>query len=105
MVVRRQVVKNYSQTLEHSDVPEPPPLTRRVGAVAINLSLYILIVTVYFATVLQWLNGAMAQLFRENLDRYAIASVPLILGQGISLGFVTSGLLSLGKWMSSERRD
>jgi len=75
---------------------------RQIGAVAISLVLYTLLVVAYSLAVLHWLNEAMAQLFRENLDHYAIASVLLILGQAILLDLVTSGLLRLGKWVNGR---
>jgi hypothetical protein len=75
---------------------------RQIGAVAISLVLYTLLVVAYSLAVLRWLNEAMAQLFRENLDHYAIASVLLILGQAILLDLVTSGLLRLGKWVNGR---
>jgi len=78
---------------------------RQTGVVAINLALYTLLAVAYFLVVLQWLNGAMPQLFRENLEHYAMASLLLSIGQSILLGLVTSSLLRLGNWVNSRWRD
>jgi hypothetical protein len=78
---------------------------RQAGTAAINLILYAVLVVAYFFVVLQWLNEPLARLFQENLTRYAIASVMLILGQGLLLDIVTAKLLRLARWLSGRRRE
>ncbi len=70
---------------------------RQMSTAAINLALYAVLVIAYFLVVLQWLNEPLARLFQENLIHYALASVLLILGQGILLDIVASNLLRLAK--------
>jgi len=70
----------------------------------IEFGLYAILVIVYFLVVLRWLNEPLASLFQENLFRYAIVSVSLILGQGILLDIVTSNLLWLAKWIKGRER-
>lgn len=80
-------------------------LQRRMGMVLINLTLYAVLVVAYFVVVLQWLNEPLAELFRGNLVHYAMVSILLILGQGLLLDVVTSGLLQLGRRVSGKRRE
>jgi len=77
---------------------------KRVSTAAINLALYAVLVVAYFLVVLQWLNEPLGRLFQENLVHYALASVLLILGQGLLLDVVTSNLLRLAKWVNRKRR-
>lgn len=77
---------------------------RQVSTAAINLALYAVLVVAYFLVVLQWLNEPLGRLFQENLVHYALASVLLILGQGLLLDVVTSNLLRLAKWVNRKRR-
>jgi hypothetical protein len=78
---------------------------RQIGAVAINLIVYAILVVTYFLVVLQWLNEPLARLFRQDLIRYAFVSVLLILGQGLLLDVVTSCLLCLARWMPGKGRE
>ena len=78
---------------------------RQVSTAAINLALYAVLVVAYFLVVLQWLNEPLARLFQENLTHYALASVLLILGQGVLLDVVASDLLRLAKWVNGRWRE
>jgi hypothetical protein len=78
---------------------------RWVGTLAINLTLYAVLVVAYFFVVLQWLNEPLAGLFRENMGHYALVSVLLILGQGLLLDIVTSSLLRLAKRVNGKERE
>jgi len=78
---------------------------RLIGMVAINLALYAVLVVAYFLVVLRWLNEPLGRLFRQNLPHYALASVLLILGQGLLLDIVTSGLLWLARRISGKGQE
>ena len=59
----------------------------------IELVLYGLLVIGYFFLVLRYLGAPLAQLFHDNLTYYAIASLLLIVAQGVLLDFVVTFLL------------
>jgi hypothetical protein len=76
---------------------------RQIGTVLINLVLYTVLAVTYFLVVLQWLNAPLARLFGENLVSYSLASILLILGQGLLLDIATSCLLRLARQMNGKR--
>jgi hypothetical protein len=76
----------------------------QMSTAAINLAFYAVLVIAYFLIVLQWLNEPLARLFQENLAHYALASVLLILGQGVLLDVIASNLLRLAKWVNRKWR-
>ena len=78
---------------------------RLASTLAIDLSLYAVLVVAYFFVVLQWLNEPLAGLFRDNMGHYALVSVLLILGQGLLLDLVTSSLLRLAKRVNGKGRE
>ena len=59
----------------------------------IELVLYGFLVVGYFFIVLRYLGDPLARLFQENLKYYAIASLLLIVAQGVLLDFVVTFLL------------
>jgi hypothetical protein len=59
----------------------------------IELVLYGLLVVGYFFLVLRYLGDPLARLFQDNLTFYAIASLLLIVAQGVLLDFVVTFLL------------
>ncbi len=77
---------------------------QQMSTAAINLVLYAILVVAYFIVVLQWLNEPLARLFAQDMPRYAVVCVLLILGQGLLLDIVTASLLRLAKRLSGKRR-
>ena len=59
----------------------------------LELVLYGLLVVGYFFIVLRYLGDPLAQLFHDNLKLYAVASLTLIVAQGVLLDFVVTFLL------------
>ncbi|MBN2501060.1 MAG: hypothetical protein JXB38_09810 [Anaerolineales bacterium] len=59
----------------------------------IELVLYGLLVVGYFFLALRYLGDPLARLFQDNLRYYAIASLLLIVAQGVLLDFVVTFLL------------
>ena len=59
----------------------------------IELVLYGLLVFGYFFLALRYLGEPLARLFQDNLTHYAIASLILIVAQGVLLDFVVTFLL------------
>lgn len=78
---------------------------RRVVTIAVELVLHAVLVVAYFFAVLQWLNEPLVRLSRENLAYYAVASILLILGQGMLLDIVTSIVPHLVRRMNDWRRE
>jgi hypothetical protein len=78
---------------------------RRVVTIAVELVLHAVLVVAYFFVVLQWLNEPLVRLSRENLAYYAVASILLILGQGMLLDIVTSIVPHLVRRMNDWRRE
>jgi len=77
---------------------------QQMSTAAINLALYAILVVAYFIVVLQWLNEPLARLFEQDMLRYAVVCVLLILGQGLLLDIVTASLLRLARRLSGKRR-
>jgi hypothetical protein len=61
---------------------------------AIELSLYTVLVVAYFLVVLRLLNGILTGLFQSNLVTYAFLGLGLVVTQGVVLEWVTSFILS-----------
>lgn len=59
----------------------------------IELVVYGLLVVGYFFIALRYLGEPLARLFQENLKYYAVASLILIVAQGVVLDFVVTFLL------------
>lgn len=59
----------------------------------LELLLYAALVVVYFVLVLRWLGDPLLQMFRENLQLYAVVSLVLIIIQGVALDAITSFLV------------
>lgn len=78
---------------------------RQMSTAAINLALYAALAVAYFFVVLRWLNEPLARLFQEDLVRYAVVAVLLILGQGLLLDIVAANLLRLAKRLSRRQRE
>lgn len=81
--------------------PDPPsrshrrPITvrRLVRNFAIELVLYGLLVVGYFLVALRWLGAPLVNLFQDRLTAYAVASLGLIVFQGIALEAITAFLV------------
>jgi hypothetical protein len=72
-----------------------------VGAFAIELAVYAVLVTGYFLLVLHFLGGALRNLYETNKTTYAIVTLALIVGQGVLLETVTTALLRvLQRWFT-----
>ena len=67
----------------------------RLKALAIELAIYGLLVTVYVLLVLRYLDGWLKHLYDGGKTRYAIICLLLIIGQGVVLEMVTGALLRL----------
>lgn len=68
-----------------------------IKSFAIELALYGAAVTVYFFLVLHFLGGTLLNLYQEERQVYAFASLALIVGQGFVLEMLTRGLLRLAR--------
>jgi hypothetical protein len=77
----------------------------QVGTVVVDLTLHAVLVIAYFFAVLQWLNEPLVRLFQEHLTHYAVVSLLLILGQGMLLDMLTSGVLHLVRRGHRRRRE
>jgi len=66
-----------------------------VGPFLIELTLYVCFVTAYFFLVLHFLGGWIEKVFNTNRLLYAILTLLLIVGQGVVLERMTSGLMWL----------
>ena len=62
---------------------------------AIELLLYSVLVFLYFFLVLHFLGGWIYGLFTQEREVYAAVALALMLGQGIALELLTTGLLQL----------
>jgi hypothetical protein len=59
----------------------------------VELIVYGILVVTYFVVVLRLLGEPLARLFHSSLGAYAIASLGLIVAQGVLLDAITSFLL------------
>lgn len=69
-------------------------ILRAVRNVIVELAVYGVLVTVYAASVLQFLADPLAELYEGNLTVYAWLALALIVVQGVVLEGVTSFLLN-----------
>ncbi|NIM93243.1 MAG: hypothetical protein GTO18_05975 [Anaerolineales bacterium] len=70
--------------------PSFRPLMR---SLAIELAIYAPLVTIYFFVVIRFLKEPLVRLYQENLTVYAIATLVVIVIQGVLLEMLTSWLL------------
>lgn len=66
---------------------------RFIRTLAIELTIYGILLTVYFLLVLRFLGEPLTRLFDTNLPLYAVAGLGLITAQGVVLDGVTSLLV------------
>ena len=62
--------------------------------IVIELFVYGVLITVYALVVLRWLSDPLQALFNSNMTMYAVASLALIVAQGVLLERLTSFLLA-----------
>ena len=65
----------------------------KIKSFAIYLSLYAVLVVLYFLLVLRFLGEPLERLFHESLPLYTGLALVLIVGQGILLEYVTSFII------------
>jgi hypothetical protein len=70
---------------------------------AIELALYSVVMVGYFYLVLHLLGHWLQDLFNENKMLYAFIALGLIIGQGVALEMLTTGLLRLINSRSNTR--
>ena len=70
-----------------------PDLRHFARIFAIELVIYGVLLTVYFLFVLRFLNNPLQRLFNSNLVWYGLASLGLIVAQGVLLDLITSLLV------------
>ena len=75
---------------------------KTLGAFALELVIYGILVTVYFFLVLHFLGGWLVQLETQHIRVYAVVAILLIIGQAVVLEAVTTGLLRLLRGGRSE---
>ncbi len=74
---------------------QPTQHTRIViRKIVIELFVYGVLITVYALAVLRWLSDPLQALFNSNMTTYAVASLALIVAQGVLLERLTSFLLA-----------
>ncbi len=66
-----------------------------IGPFGRELALYVVLVAIYFFAVLRFLGGWLFRLSASNRWVYAFVSIGLMLGQGLLLDVITTGLLRL----------
>lgn len=69
-------------------------IKRMIITLAIELSLYAVLVIAYFFIVLRFFDGILTSLFQSDLVTYAILGLGLIVAQGVLLEWVTSFILN-----------
>lgn len=68
---------------------------KRLRSFVVELLIYTMLVVVYVLVVLNFMSGWLKQLYDHGKTRYAVICLLLIIGQGVVLEIVTSGLLRL----------
>jgi len=64
-----------------------------IRIVLIELLVYAILITVYFLLFLRFLEFPLRDLFRSNLQLYAIVALLLVIGQGVVLDILTTFLV------------
>lgn len=59
----------------------------------VEIAIYVVLVTAYFFLVLHFLSGWLKDIYDGNRLLYAVATLALIVGQGVLLEVVTTKLL------------
>ena len=77
-------------------------MRRTLGAFAIELVLYAIVVTGYFFAVLHFLSGWLAQLAAQHIRLYALVAISLIIGQAILLETLSTTIMRLLRGGRSE---
>ena len=75
---------------------------RALGAFAIELVIYAVLVTGYFFAVLFYLGDWLVQIATHHIRIYAALCILLIIGQAVVLEAVTTGLMRLLRGGRSE---
>jgi hypothetical protein len=70
-----------------------PDRWRAIRSILIEVIVYGILVTLYAASILQFLSEPLADLYKENLTLYAWLALALIVIQGVVLEGLTSFLL------------
>lgn len=60
---------------------------------AIEMAVYAVLVVAYFLVALRWLGAPLVDMFQNRLAAYAVASLGLIVFQGIALEAITGFLV------------
>jgi hypothetical protein len=68
---------------------------RFIRTLVVELTIYGVLLAVYFLVVLRFLGQPLTRLFDSNLPLYALAGLGLITAQGVVLDGVTSMLVRL----------
>jgi hypothetical protein len=76
---------------------ERPSLRTLIRSLIIELIVYAVLLVGYFLLVLRFLAAPLARLFSDNLTLYGIASLALIVTQGVTLEALTSWLMRVLK--------
>ena len=71
-----------------------------LASILIELVVYAALVVVYFFLVLHFLGDWVTQIYQRDKRLYAVMALALIVGQGVLLETLTTGLL---KWIRSRR--
>jgi len=66
-----------------------------LGSFLVELAVYAVFVFAYFFLVLHFLGSWIKHIFDQNKTLYAFAALGLIIGQGVGLEMLTTGLLRL----------
>lgn len=69
---------------------------------ALELVVYAVLVSAYFFLVLHFLGDWLQALYHHDRKTYAAVALGLIVGQGIVLELLTSGLVALLGWRMDE---
>jgi hypothetical protein len=76
---------------------ERPSLRTLIRSLIIELIVYAALLVGYFLLVLRFLAAPLARLFDGNLALYGIASLALIVAQGVALEALTAWLMRVLK--------
>lgn len=80
-------------------------LRRFALSLGLELTLYGVLLVVYFLLVLRFLGEPLVHLFNDNLVTYAAVALGLIVLQGVVLDLVTSLLIRLLNVDALDRRE
>jgi hypothetical protein len=76
---------------------ERPSLRTLIRSLIVELIVYTVLLVGYFLLVLRFLATPLARLFYDNLTLYGIASLALIVAQGVALEALTAWLIRVLK--------